>query len=65
MRKDIALSTREACFIAGIDRIRFNQALATGVYTCAPKTEQGRGRKFDFDDILALRCFCRFGEAGY
>lgn len=58
------LTTKAACRVAGIDRDRFNEAVARGDYPCAPPTVPGRARFFDSDALIALRLFREFTEEG-
>jgi len=49
--------TKLAMEIAGMEAQRFNEFVATGVYTCAPKTAAGTPRKFREPDLIALWWF--------
>jgi hypothetical protein len=51
-----------AARIAGIDRQRFNEAVAAGFYPCAPATLKGASRLFDEDDLIGLFIFGRLTE---
>ena len=46
--------TQSACRIAGIDRNRFNEAVAAGNYKCAPPVARGSTRVFSEIDLIAL-----------
>jgi len=61
----IKLTAKAACRVAGIDRDRFNEHVASGAYPCAPNTVPGRSRLFDPDDMLALRLFQDLLDDGY
>lgn len=50
-------TTALAADICHIDRQRFNEAVASGFYPCAPETVAGRPRFFDVSDLLALRIY--------
>lgn len=50
-------TTALAADIARIDRQRFNEAIASGFYPCAPETVAGRARSFNIQDLLALRVY--------
>lgn len=58
------LSTAAACRVARIDRVHFNEAIASGAFGCAPATTPGRTRYFDPDDIIALYLFRELIEDG-
>jgi hypothetical protein len=49
--------TKLAMQIGGMEAQRFNEFVATGVYTCAPKTAAGTPRKFREPDLIALWWF--------
>jgi hypothetical protein len=51
------LTTVAACRVAGLDRDRFNEHVASGAFGCAPKTVPGRARLFEPEDMVALRLF--------
>lgn len=57
-------ATALACEIAMTHPDRFNEAVAAGHYPCAPRTTPGRRRQFDVDDLIALRLYQRFLDAG-
>ncbi|WP_297778973.1 hypothetical protein [uncultured Roseovarius sp.] len=59
------LTTALACRVARLDRDRFNEAVASGVFTCAPETIAGRARVFDPDDMVALFLYRELIEDGY
>ncbi|HEX2529811.1 MAG TPA: hypothetical protein VHL31_26410 [Geminicoccus sp.] len=46
--------TPVATRIARVDRQRFNEAVAGGLYPCAPSTVSGTPRIFDVNDIVIL-----------
>lgn len=50
-------TTALAADIARIDRQRFNEAIASGFYPCAPETIAGRARTFDLNDLIALTIY--------
>lgn len=52
-----------ACRIAGVDRDRFNEAVARGDYPCAPPA-YNRTRLFLIRDVVALFIFGRLIERG-
>lgn len=54
-----------ACRIAGIDRDRFNEAVAAGNYPCAPPAVAGSSRVFDEDALCALFYYGRMLGRGY
>jgi hypothetical protein len=56
-----ALATR----LVNLDRLRFNEAVALGHYSCAPATLQGQSRIFDEDDLVTLYVFARLLERGF
>lgn len=58
------LTTIAACRVAGLNRDRFNEHVAAGNYTCAPKTVPGRARLFDPNDMLTLTLFKRLMDDG-
>lgn len=51
------LTTAAACKVAGLNRDRFNEHVASGAYRCAPETVPGKTRHFLPNDMLALRLF--------
>ncbi|WP_415391585.1 hypothetical protein [Paracoccus sp. SJTW-4] len=57
-------TTALACEIAFVNPDRFNEAVHAGFYPCAPKTTPGKARVFDVNDIIALRLYERFLDAG-
>ena len=57
--------TAVACRIAGIDRQKLTDAIASGDYDCAPSTTAGRARKFEMIDLIALHTYARYTEAGW
>lgn len=60
----LKLSTASACRVAQIDRVQFNEAIASGAFGCAPATTPGRTRYFEPDDMLALYLFRELMEDG-
>jgi len=48
--------------IVGLDRLKFNEAVAAGYYPCAPQTPKGSSRIFSEDDLIALYVFARLTE---
>ena len=57
-------STKLACEIAGMNPDRLNEAIHAGDYPCAPVTTPGKARSFDVDDIVSLRLYRGFLQAG-
>jgi hypothetical protein len=53
-----------ACRIVNLDRVKFNDAVASGTYPCAPSTISGKARIFDEDGLLPLYFFARLTEFG-
>lgn len=53
-----------ACRIVGLDRVKFNDAVASGAYPCAPPTMKGSARLFDEESLLPLYFFARLTEFG-
>jgi len=53
-----------ACRIVNLDRVKFNDACASGTYPCAPNTISGKARVFDERDLLPLFFFARLTEFG-
>jgi hypothetical protein len=53
-----------ACKIVQLDRLKFNDAVASGVYPCAPATTPGSARLFDEERLLPLYFFARLTEFG-
>lgn len=58
-------STREACAIVGMDADRFNEHVASGRFSGAPKTMPGVARYFDDNDMVALWLFAELMRNGY
>ena len=56
--------TTLAAEIARVDRQRFNEAVADGFYTCAPKTVRGKVRRFEVNDIVTLWVYGRLLNKG-
>lgn len=53
-----------ACRIVGLDRVKFNDAVASGTYPCAPSTAKGSTRIFNEESLLPLYFFARLTEFG-
>ena len=53
-----------ACRIVNLDRVRFNDAVASGTYPCAPSTRSGAARIFTADEMVPLYFFARLTEFG-
>ena len=53
-----------ACALAHVDNKRFNEAVAKGLYPCAPAARRGSARKFSEDDVVALFVYARLLEQG-
>jgi hypothetical protein len=53
-----------ACQIVNLDRVKFNDAVASGTYPCAPHTISGKSRIFDEEALLPLYFFARLTEFG-
>ncbi|TWB19213.1 hypothetical protein [Nitrospirillum bahiense] len=53
-----------ACRIAGLDRVKFNDAVSNGSYPCAPHTMKGSARLFHEEDLLPLYFFARLTDLG-
>jgi hypothetical protein len=53
-----------ACKIVKLDRVKFNDAVASGVYPCAPATTPGSTRIFDEERLIPLYFFARLTEFG-
>ena len=51
-----------ACQVAGIEKQRFNEAVAAGRYKCAPDVRKGGTRTFDHNDIVTLFVYARLIE---
>lgn len=58
------LRTALACKVVGLDRVKFNDAVASGAYTCAPFTMKGSARIFDEESLIPLYFFARLTEFG-
>lgn len=59
-----AAFTAAACRIARIERSKFNDAMASGEYTCAPSAQPGYPRIFELHDLIGLFLFARLIERG-
>ena len=57
-------SSNEIFDIAGLNRDRFNEAVAAGNYPCAPQATRGAPRGFDEDDFAALVVYARKLDIG-
>src|SRR5438876_1045871 len=53
-----------ACRIVNLDRVKFNDAVNSGAYPCAPGTRGGSARLFDEAALLPLFFFARLTEFG-
>jgi hypothetical protein len=53
-----------ACRIVNLDRLKFNEAVSNGIYTCAPATRAGSARIFTEAELLPLFFFARLTEFG-
>lgn len=53
-----------ACRIVNLDRVKFNDAVASGTYPCAPFTISGKARVFTEGELLPLYFFARLTEFG-
>lgn len=53
-----------ACRIVNLDRVKFNDAVASGTYPCAPSTRAGSARVFTEAELLPLYFFARLTEFG-
>jgi hypothetical protein len=58
------VTTAVACKVAGLKPQRFNEDVAAGSYTCAPKTDAGVARVFDEDDLVALTAYAQLRNLG-
>ncbi|CAN0602775.1 unnamed protein product, partial [Ectocarpus sp. 12 AP-2014] len=54
-----------ACLVAGIEKQRFNEAVAHGRYPCAPEVPKGGIRTFREDDVVALYIYARLVDQRY
>lgn len=61
---ELRTTTRLAMQIAGLDPLRFNEAVAAGTYQCAPRTVPGKARSFTEVDLIGLYYFARLMEGG-
>lgn len=57
MAKKTRASTGVAMRITRMDRVKFNQAVNDGFYTCAPDAIPGVRRVFDLNDLVGLYFF--------
>lgn len=64
MSDSVRLTTAAACRVSGIDRVRFNEHVGSGAFSCAPETTKGRARLFNFNQLVALRLFREFMDDG-
>lgn len=53
-----------ACRIVNLDRVKFNDAVASKTYPCAPGTDRGSARIFTEAQLLPLFFFARLTEFG-
>lgn len=53
-----------ACRIVNLDRVKFNDAVASGTYPCAPSTIKGSARLFTPEELVPLYFFARLMEFG-
>ena len=53
-----------ACRIVNLDRVKFNDAVSSGTYPCAPSTRSGAARIFEVEELLPLFFFARLTEFG-
>jgi len=58
------LTTTAACNVVRMRRDRFNEAVASGFYECAPPTVPGRARIFSPDDMVPLWIYRDQTDAG-
>lgn len=59
------LTAVAACRVAGIDRDRFNEHVASGRFKGAPSTTPGRARLFEPADMIGLCLFQRLIKDGF
>ena len=55
--------TARAMQLTGVDRVKFNDAIADGHYTTPPEVD-GKSRRFGDDDMAGLAAFGRLLELG-
>lgn len=55
---------KTACEAVGLDRDRFNEDVAAGIYTCAPPTDAGKARVFYEPDLIALYFYAHLRRWG-
>lgn len=53
----LKIRTKLACEIAGIDPARFNDAIHSNLFPCAPQTRPGASRIFEIEDIIVMRIY--------
>ena len=53
-----------ACLVAGIDKQRFNEAVAAKRYPCAPEVPRGGTRTFNKHEMIPLFIYARLVEQG-
>lgn len=58
------VTTAWAMSITGVNRLKFNEAVAAGHYQCAPETTERTTRDFDFPDLIGLAVFGRLLNLG-
>lgn len=61
----IRVSSHHAMEIAGLDRLRFNEAVNAGSYPCAPQGQRGKTRMFEGEEqMICLFLFARLLDDG-
>lgn len=60
----LRLRSAIALRVVNMDRQKFNEAVASKAYPCAPSTLAGQARLFGKDDLLTLFLFARLREFG-
>jgi len=58
------VTTARAVRMARVSRVKFNESVADGFYSCAPPTEEGIVREFMDIDLIVLSIFGRLIEFG-
>ena len=64
MALNIRYPASVACLVAGIDKQRFNEAVAAKRYRCAPEVPRGGTRTFNKHDMIPLFIYARLVEQG-
>ncbi|WP_295137407.1 hypothetical protein [uncultured Reyranella sp.] len=59
----IRIRSQLAMEIAGIDRLRFNEAVNAGNYPCAPAGHRGKPRTFSELDVVGLCLFAKLMDS--